>query len=221
MSDYKYTVKVRDKEIKFRKWKIRDKKNFIEAFKANDGLKVQALVYDCIEDPNIALSDEEFKWVILNIRAKSIGETLSFDIYCDNCKKYFEKDEKIVDIHRPNFKPFGILKSGNIEIEMGNIPNKEYYEDAIQQCNTPEERTFVDFLYHIKKLNGSDAFTFDTLYEFVNELDIDVGEDIFKQWDAMKFSFDTVKEVRCPYCNTKQDIWYDELYGFFPENWFE
>lgn len=218
--EFPFTLKIRDKEINYRKWKVKDKKKFITALENNDGISAEAVVYDCLENPNIPLTEEEYRWVIMNIRAKSIGETLKFDIGCDECGQYFEYNESIFDAQVPQFKAFGTIRSGSVSLKMGEIPNKEYYDDAIRQCNNSEEKFFIDFLFHVKEMNGSDAFSFDTLYNFVNNLDIDVGEDLFQQWNDMKLTFNNVHDVECPSCKHQQPIRFDELFGFFPDSWF-
>jgi hypothetical protein len=221
MTEYNYSVKIRDKEIKFRKWKVKDKKAFLTALENNDVIGTEAIVYDCLENPNIALSEEEFKYVMMHIRRESVGKELSFDIECDKCEKEYTFTDDILNIQIAKFKPFGIIRSGSASFKMGEIANKEYYQDAIRQCSNDEEKFFIDFLYHIKEMNGSDAFTFDGLYNYVNDLDIAVGEDIFKQWQEMKLTFESVHSVECPHCKNKEYIQFDELYGFFPDSWFE
>lgn len=221
MTDYKYSLKIRDKEIKFRKWKVKDKKNFIIALKANDTLAVENIVLDCLEDKTIPLTETEFKYVLLKIRDESIPYGLTFQIDCEECEKEFDYTSISSKLLTPNFKPYGEIKSGNVSFIMDEIQNKEYYIDAIRQCTTDEEKSFIDFLYHVKKVNGNDAFTFDTLYDFVNNMDIEIGEDIFKQWNDMNFTLDSVQMVTCPHCKHEQYIQFDELYGFFPDSWFE
>lgn len=221
MSDYNYSVKIRDKEIKFRKWKVKDKKAFLTALENEDQLGTESIVYDSLEDPNIPLSEEEFKYVMMHIRRESIGKELSFDFTCDSCKGEYTYTDDILQIQEAEFKPFGEIKSGNVSFKMGDIPNKEYYQDAIRQCTTYEEKFFIDFLFHIKEMNGSDAFTFDSLYEYVNDLDVTIGENIFSQWNEMKLTFDNVHSLECPHCGSTEYVQFDELYGFFPDNWFE
>lgn len=219
MSDYPYSLKIRDKEIKFRKWKVKDKKNFLEALKNSDEQGIERIVFDCIEKP-VPLTAEEFKYVMMNIRAESIPDNLNFTIECSNCGKDYDYNTPVLEILTPNYKPFGLIKSGNVTLKMGEIPNKEYYEDAIRQCSSEEQKMFVDFLYHVKELNGSDAFTFDELFEYINDLDILVGEEIFNQWEEMRFTFDDLKQIECPHCKNPDFIRFDELYGFFPDSWF-
>lgn len=219
--EYPFSIKIRNNEINFRKWKVKDKKNFIEAVKNNDAEGIQHLIYDCLEKPNIALTQDEFKYVLLNIRSQSLGEDLTFDFTCVQCEKDFMFDAKILDIMKPDAHKFGRIKSGSTSIKIGEIANREFYEDSLAQCNSEEERYLVDFIYHIKEFNGNDGFTFEQAFDFVNNLDLDIGEDILSQWEAMRFKINDVSEVTCPHCKHTQKVQYDELYGFFPDSWFE
>jgi hypothetical protein len=221
MTEYQFSLKIRDKEIKFRKWKVKDKKKFIETVKTGDSELSNGIVFDSIEDKNIILTENELKYLLINIRNVSLGDKLSYEIECSNCFKDYFYEADILDIMTPNFESFGTLKALDTTIEMAEISNKEYYEDAINQCTSDGERYFIDFLYHIKKLNGSDTFTFDSLYDYINNLDIDIGEDIFKQWEKMRFTFDNIKDIQCAHCEHVESIQFDELYGFFPQAWFQ
>lgn len=221
MTDYKYNVKIGDKKINFRKWKVKDKKNFTQKVKENDISGSSSLVYDCIEDPSIPLTEQEFKWVLLNIRSKSIGDSVNYTLDCSECENLFEYVSPLTEIMTPEYEKFGIIKSGNVSFEMAEVANKEYYDAAIEQCTTSEETFFIDFMYHVKKFNGSDAFTSDTLYEFINDLDLDVGEDIFRKWNKMKFTLNDVKNVKCPHCGFEENYKFDVLPEFFPDSWFE
>jgi hypothetical protein len=220
MTEYNNSLTIRNKEIKFRKWKVKDKKKFIDAVNARNAELSDCIVFDCLEDKNVTLTTDEFKWVLMNIRAKSIGSNLKFDIDCEECDKFFEYDVPLLQVNVPTFEPFGVLKSGDITLEMGEVMSREYYHDAISQCGNNEEKSFIDMLYHVRKLNGSDAFTFDSLYEYINNMDLDVGEELFKQWNTMKFTFNTTHDVECPSCNETQKIQFDNLFGFFPDNWY-
>jgi hypothetical protein len=218
---FDHELKIRNKTIKFRKWKVKDKKNFIESIKNDNPEGISNLIYDCIDKPDIALSQEELKYILLNIRAKSLGETLSFNVDCNQCEKEFAFDTNILNTMQPTSQKYKTIKADNLIIKIGEIPNKEYYDDALYQCSTEEQKYLIDFVYHIKEYNGNNGFTFDQVFDFVNNLDIDVGEEVFKQWDSMKFKLNEIITTTCPHCKHEQLVQLDELYGFFPDNWFE
>ena len=67
---FKFKIVIRDKTIEFRKWKVKDRKNLLQA--SNDVERRKALVYNCIKDQNIALDNEEFNFVLEKIRSVSV-----------------------------------------------------------------------------------------------------------------------------------------------------
>ena len=76
-------IKLGNKELTIRKWKGRDKKKFMAAVNAEllDEQEItNSLVYDCIEE-DVALSDDEFKYMLSKIRAYSLGEDISIEFY--------------------------------------------------------------------------------------------------------------------------------------------
>ena len=218
--EYKFSVQVGDKTVKYRKWKVKDKKTFIESMKAGDLFGVEKIVFDCVQDKNQPLSQEEYRYVLMHIRGDSLGENLPFIIKCGECGERFPNTTSVKEIYTPRFGKYGTIKSGNTSFKMGEIQNKEYYIDAIHQCNTFEEQSFIDFLYHVREHNGNNGFTFQTLYDAVNDLDVDVASDIFKQWEDMRFTYDDHIIETCPHCKTEQQVKVDTLYGFFPKDWF-
>jgi hypothetical protein len=220
MSDYKYSVKIRDKEIKFRKWKVKDRKLFTASIKSKDAEKTAELVYNCLEDKSLPLTAEEFKYLMVRIRSTSLGDDITFDLECNECEGAYEYITTYTDLLIPNFKKYGVITAGDVSFKMGEIANKEFYDDAIKQCEFDEEKFFIDFMYHVKELNGSDAFKFDTLYEFVNEMDLDIGESIFKQWNEMRFTLDDKHTLECPHCKNVELLKFDVLPKFFPDDWF-
>ena len=116
----------------------------------------------------------------------------------------------------------GVVKipEENIEIEISEIQSREHYSKAIAKCESTEEIFMVDFLYHIHKLNSDDTFSFDELNEYFDDLDVDVVEKIFDKYNNMRFKVDDLSEVECPHCKFKETYQFDDLPGFFPNEWF-
>ena len=212
---------IHGKKINFRKWKIKDKNKFIEGTKIdNKKIIEEALVYDCLEDRNIPLTSEEYKYVLLQIRSNSISPFIEYKFKCDVCEKDYDYKANINVILVPNFNGYGTIISGDTEIEMGEIINKEVYDSVMEGCKSYEQEKIMDFIFHIKKIDDSDAFTLDMLIEKINNLDVQQGEDIFLQWEKMKFSLNDTHEVKCPFCDSTELIQFDDLPDFFPASWF-
>lgn len=208
-------IQLKNKEITIRKWKGKDKREFIKLMQEktpNEVSIMNALVYDCIEE-DVTLSPEEFKYVLSQIRAKSLGEEITYNFYCTECGETHERKYNISDIMRPVFEDVNFISHGGINITLGEIKNKEYYLNKIQEGN------IYDFLLRIEDINGNDAFDLDYLIDFFDDLDIDVLDEILKQYDKIKFKIDDVNTFECD-CGFKEDYKFDEIPEFFPSDWF-
>lgn len=220
---YNFSTIIRDKEIKFRKWRVKDKNRLLDIIEnqLDPNLIVDSMVYECIEDREIALSPEEYKYMLIQIRKESISKYIDYEFVCENCKNEYSFRADLDEIAKPSFKEYGILKSNNTSFKMGHIRNRNFYLDALNDTDDNKLKKMIDFMFHVQELNGSDAFTFDTLFDFVDNMEIDVAEDIFKQWEDMKFKINDICDVTCPHCKFTETFKFDDLPSFFPDEWFE
>jgi rubredoxin len=205
-----------NKTINIRKWKGKDKKKFISSLQKKDIDEIevmQSLVYDCVEE-DVVLSVDEFRYVLSRIRALTLGEEISIDFYCKNCGIIHKETFNLKDAIRFNYKPRKTLEVNDVKIELGDIRNKEFYIKKIA------EDEIYDLLLRIVSFNSDNTFTLDELVDKLDELDLDVLDEIMKQYNESKFSIDSINTVTCPECKTEVKYDFDELPGFFPESWF-
>ena len=210
-------IKVGDKDITIRKWKGKDKKNFIKALNTteiNESLIMETLVYSCIEE-DVILSTQEFRYVLSKIRAYSLGENIDIDFYCEACGEVHNESFNINEIIKYTFEPLNEIKVKDVHIKLGDIKNKEKYIELIN------EDALYDLLLRVESFNGNDAFTLDDLIDMFDDLDIDVLTEILEIYESKKFTIDDKNEVQCPACKDTQVYHFDELPGFFPSSWFE
>lgn len=208
-------IQLGDITVTIRKWKGKDKKEFLNILKSNPSSPIQLmepLVYPCIEE-NVVLSLEQFRYVLTRIRVYSLGDEIEFDFFCQECEKSHKETLKITDVIRGSGKKITNIKLDDIEIKIGNIKNKEIYNKMV------EEDELFDLLLRIEKINGDDAFTLQSLIDFFDDLDIDVLENIIKEWDKIRFKVDDTNEIECPHCKTKTTYSFDEIPGFIPDTW--
>lgn len=204
-----------EKTINIRKWKGKDKKNFINSLKKSDidqNEVMHALVYACIQE-NVTLSHDQFKYVLSRIRAISLGEDIEIEFYCDNCGTVFKKTFKLSDIIRFMYKPLGEIRVGDLVIKLGSVKNRNFYMQKVM------EDPNYDFLLRIEEFNGDDAFTLEDLEQKIEDLDIDVLTEVMRQFNDAKFKVDDVNVVTCK-CGKEQAYQFDELPGFLPDAWF-
>lgn len=210
-------LQVGDKLLTISKWKGKTKKEFIkEISKSKDEYsdsRIQdILVYSCIEE-NVVLTEDEFRFVLSRIRAFSLGEEINIEFYCPKCEETFEKTYNISDIIKSEYKELKTINVQGIKIQLTNIKNKEFFYKKIQEDN------IYEFLLKIESFNDDDTLTLEQLEEKLEELDIDVLENILEIYEDHKFKINDLNEVQCE-CGNKMLFEFDELPGFFPENWF-
>ncbi len=211
-------AKLRGKTIKFRKWKVKDKKKYLENIK-NIPVSREALIYDCLEDKRIALDDEELKYMLIQIRMASLSDPIDYTFNCEKCNKDYEFAADLRDIVTMEGTNVGDIVSGDNVITFGNITNKDFYQDLFLSADTYDAKELVDFMLHIRSFNGNDGFTFEMLNEYISEMDAKSFEDIFEKWMNMRQRVNNVSAVVCPHCGHEEWYEFDALPGFFPPSW--
>lgn len=92
-----YTLKIpsTQKEIRYRSFLVKEEKNLMMAAESKDSEVISNAVCDIIKacaleenlDPE-DLTSFDLEYIFLKIRGKSIGESVTFNIKCPECKKY-------------------------------------------------------------------------------------------------------------------------------------
>lgn len=222
MTEYKFNMDFKGKTLKFRKWKVKDKIKFFEGTKENDKNKIRdSLVYDCLENKNVVLNEVEYKYVLSYIRKTTIGDTIHYDLICDNCDNEHELDVNIDDVIIQQYDELKKVKTTNHIVHFDDIKNKDFYNNIIDKCKNSEEVKYMDMLLRISKIDSNDAFTFDELIEIFNEMDIDEAEEIINYYNENKFKLSLTKDIECPHCNNKTLYEFDFFPDFFPDSWFK
>jgi hypothetical protein len=215
---YDQELKLRDKTFKFRKWKVKDKKKYLENIQSTP-MSREALVYDCMEDKKIALDEEEIKYVLIQIREASIKDPIEYTFTCENCNGQYDYSAKLSEIITLDGSNVGEIVSGSTSFEMGHVQNRDFYQGLVLSALHEEDKELIDFMLHIKSFNGNDGFTFDMLNDFVSNMDVKEFEVAFDKWQKMKLTTNNVSSVICPHCNHEEWYQFDALPGFFPASW--
>jgi len=211
-------LKVGNRNLTIRKWKGKDKKAFINSLKEeniNEEDVMNALVYDSIEEENVILSSDEFKYVLSRIRAYSLGEEINVEFMCGECGEIHTQTFELKNLLKYEFKPLKEIKIPGAHIKFGEIANKELYISKIKEDED------YDFLLRISEINENNTFTLNELEMIIDDLDIDVLTEVMTIWEESKFKLDDVGLVKCPNCGDEVYYQFDEIPGFFPTSWFE
>ena len=216
-TDFKFSLKIKDKTIKYRKWKVKDKKKFLSD-KNNMTVVREALVYDCLEDSKICLSEEEYNFVLFNIREQSLDDKITYVFECPSCSEEFSYDADLTLVMKPEFKKAKEIDIDGHTFVLSEIRNKEFYEKTVSVLTDNEEINFSDFILHIDSYNDQN-YSFDDMIEIFNNMDIDIFESIYTTWNNIKFKVNNRHDVQCPKCDEITTMEFDALPGFFPDSW--
>ena len=91
---YELTLPSNNKKVKYRPFLVREEKILILALESGDAKQISSsiieIMADCIESKNVditKLPSFDIEYLFLNIRAKSVGETVDVIITCPDDKK--------------------------------------------------------------------------------------------------------------------------------------
>lgn len=217
--EFPYELELQGRKIKFRTWKVKDKENLIKAKTNYD--KKKALVFNCLENPNEALDYLEYEYVLFNIRNKSLPNYVTkYVLRCPNCGTVYNCNVHFSDILEKNDRKYAEIKSGNYSIKVGNIKNQEFYENMIMNITDNEQKILIDFILHITEFNSRIDFSAEELIKIFDSMDIETFEDIFKQWNSMRFSYNTIGYCTCPDCDYEDRFDFKDVDNFYPKSWF-
>jgi len=219
--EFPYSFDLKGEQINFRKWKGKDRKAFLKLLKQDDideNAAANTLVYSCLEK-QIALSTEEFRYVIAQIRKVSISSTVKYNFLCQECDEEYSTDIKLDDIVKQKYSDNTLISTDDTKIKLTDVRNREFYNKKIEEQYSDDEIYLCDFLLRIESLNEKDDYTYDELVEYFDDLDTDELDKIFDQWDDIRFVVEDVHTVTCPNCKTPDTYKFDEIEGFFPSTW--
>ena len=217
---YPFNINVGNKEIFFRKWKVKDRKKYIHGLKNDVLVDVQdALVYDCLENKDLNLDFDEYEYVLTRIRIATFGKNIEVELNCDKCNSKFSYSIDIEKSHKPSFISNSV-KTSELEFELDQIKDRKTFIDKYLDCLTLEEGMYLEFISRIRTINGNEV-TDEEIEDIMDELDADEAEEIFSQYSKNKFKLDKINTIVCPNCGAEELYEFDDLPGFFPTSWFE
>jgi len=219
--EYDSVAKIGDKEIHFKPWNTKNEKDYLIAVESEeeitDKLLYEILIKPCLKDPNLILSDNEQKMLMIQIRKKSIGSTFPMRFSCIKCGQVNDIDisfDKIVKFEPDNFKNVIIE---DLEFEFGPIVS-ENLKDRLNNLDSNVEYSFVEFLVHIRSItiNGEkeDTFTFDELKDFIENLPTYIFDEAYKEFSDMKSKLEFDFSTNCIICGAENKIDFDSIPSF-------
>lgn len=219
--EYNNTAKIGDRTFKFRPWTTKNEKDYLIVVESEEEITddklFDILIRPCLEDPDVALTVNEQKMLMIEIRKKSLGETFPMRYICKKCKQVNDLDvefDKIIKFKPDEFRPVTV---GNLKFNFGPIVSKKVKE-RLEATTSSVEYAFVNFLLHIHsvEIDGriEDTFTFDELKEFIEDLPTYIFDEVYKEFQSMKSSLEFGLKTYCMICNEENNVEFDHIPNF-------
>lgn len=227
---YEKEIKFRDNKIALaRKWKVKDRKNLKKLIEENgDNITpiqlASVLIFPCLKDKNILLTEEEIKYALSEIRSHSISDEFKFSYVCSNdeCNHLNNQTLKVSEVNKPKWKEWSTVLINDLEIEFGEIVTPKFYYEKMYEIKDPYDRFLADMAFHIVRVNEAEGIIkFEQFLESFEEMDTEVLDKIIEEFKKQRFTQDNEHECTCEKCKNKDTFIFDEIPDFFPKSWFE
>jgi hypothetical protein len=209
-------------KIKYRPFLVKEYKILLTALES-DGEEVHRMINELVDVCTFKklkmedLPNFDIEYIFLNLRARSVGETTSLTLQCNNCenKIKFDLDITKAEIKKDPEHTTKILISDNIGLEM-RYPK---FEEMITIYQNFKSESVVELLCNcIKNVYTDeqlyDDYTKEELIEFVNGFSKGQFELLEKFFLTMPKVVQHV-EQDCPECGAHNELNLEGLQNFF------
>ena len=229
---YQLTLPSNNKKIKYRPFLVREEKILILALESNDAKQISSsiveIMADCIETKGVditKLPSFDIEYLFLNIRAKSVGETVEVIITCpDDKKTTVDTSINIDDIKikkTPGHK--NIIKLDDKYSMKLKYPSMQQFIDA--NFDTDEEgsqvaqsinmlSTCIDMIYDEEESWDAADSSPDELNSFIEQLNTKQFKEVESFFETMP-KLEHIVEVTNPKTGKTSKVKLEGLASFF------
>ena len=229
---YELTLPSNNKKIKYRPFLVREEKILILALESSDAKQISSsiveIMSDCIETKGVditKLPSFDIEYLFLNIRAKSVGETVEVVITCpDDKKTTVDTSINIDDIKikkTPGHK--NIIKLDDKYSMKLKYPSMQQFIDA--NFDTDEEgsqvaqsinmlSTCIDMIYDNEESWDAADSTPEELNEFIEQLNTKQFKEVESFFETMP-KLEHIVEVTNPKTGKTSKVKLEGLASFF------
>ena len=229
---YQLTLPSNNKKIKYRPFPVREEKILILALESGDAKQISSsivdIMADCIETKGVditKLPSFDIEYLFLNIRAKSVGETVEVVITCpDDKKTTVDTSINIDDIKikkTPGHK--NIIKLDDKYSMKLKYPSMQQFIDA--NFDTDEEgsqvaqsinmlSTCIDMIYDNEESWDAADSTPEELNEFIEQLNTKQFKEVETFFETMP-KLEHIVEVTNPKTGKTSKVKLEGLASFF------
>ena len=229
---YELTLPSNNKKIKYRPFLVREEKILILALESSDAKQISSsiveIMSDCIETKNVditKLPSFDIEYLFLNIRAKSVGETVDVIITCpDDNKTTVEATINIDDIKVKKTKGHkNVVKLDDTYSMKLKYPSMQQFIDANfdseQEINSVSQSlqmlsTCIDMIYDNEESWDAADSTPEELNEFIEQLNTKQFKEVETFFETMP-KLEHIVEVTNPKTGKPSKVKLEGLASFF------
>lgn len=231
---YEIELPISKKKIKFRPFLVKEQKNLLMAFEADDvdtiNSSIKQVLNNCTigEDLDIdELPIVDVEYYFLNLRAKSVGEVVEARYRCNvtqpdgqECKNIMEKEINILDVevvHNENIKNI-IQINSTIAVKMKypqfDSIKKAAMTDDINDVALGMIADSIECIYDGEQVFYAKETTREELIEFVGSLNTTQFKNIEEFFDNLP-KLNKKVHMKCSKCGFEHEIYFEGLESFF------
>ena len=221
---YELKIPSTGKKIKYRPFLVKEEKILMMAAESKDPNEiteaVKKIVVACVESPKAedtvnSFSLADFEYVFINLRCRSVGESVEVGIACSHCKADNKVKVDLSDIEVSKMEKG--MEKVEITSKMGIVLKSPGLDDIGDLAGLDPMKVLIrciDYIYDADQIYKAVESTEAELVEFVDSLS-------YKHLEAIKDFFDSMPRVRkeiaftCKECGKEDSYKAEGMTDFF------
>ena len=227
---YELTLPSNGKKIKYRPFLVREEKILIMALETEDQKQITAAIIQiltaCIMTRGVKLKELatfDIEYLFLNVRSKSVGETISLNLICPDDEKTSVEvsiDLDSIKVKKDKSHTNTVKLDDNLSLKLKYPSMKQFIESNFEAGVETVSNTMdvvissIDMIYNEEESWNASESTKKELEDFIDQLNT-------KQFKLIENFFDTMPKlshkikVKNPKTNVESTILLEGLAAFF------
>ena len=221
------------KKIKYRPFLVREEKILVMAMESDDMKQITSAIIDilnnCILTKTIKiekLSTFDIEYLFLNVRSKSVGETVEVNVTCPDdgeTQVQMEIDIDSIKVHKDKNHTNIVKLDDNLSMKLKYPSMNEFIENNFDASDTSRSEvsqsldmitSCIDMIYNEEESWSANDSTKKELSEFIEQLNTKQFKDVEKFFTTMPKLSHTVK-VKNPKTGVENKVVLEGLASFF------
>lgn len=220
-------LKLGEETVKLRKWKAKDLGTFQETLENAHDIdsltieQLQKLVTPCIENyEGKYYSHYDLLNMLFAIRRETLGNEVKFHYLCEGCQHEMDIDIDLTETAKYDEDTFSDITIGNLVFHINrDIKHSVLLQKQEDDKYTNENPVLIELLLRISSFEEdgvtNDAYTFDELYEFIDDMDLTPYTKLLEEYINQMSYFECSGEYTCEECGHTHGFEFDIIPSFF------